>query len=174
MTYHLHTETAPAFTEDPRAQWRRRLQQKRCLVCGARGLVNNNQSYFCAAHIATHRYCSTCETLRTIEAHGKDSRCKACANERAIAAYYADPDRALYRIRLKQLAMRERNRCDEIFERMRWRIALAAFVRATPGWTWQQRADVLGIQRNHLADTYRRQCRGLCRDADAAERERRR
>lgn len=174
MSYALHTLDAPAQIEDPRTQLRRRLQQKRCLVCGARQLVNRNQSYFCRLHIATHRYCSMCETLRPTEAHGKDSRCKACANERAIAQYRADPDRTLYRIRLMQLARRRQSEADLIFEGIRRRIALAAFVAATPGWTWERRARVFGWQRNHMADSYRRQCAGLCRDADAATHERKR
>lgn len=174
MTYQLHTQDAPPIAEDPRAQVRRRMQQKRCLVCGAKELVNHNVSYFCARHIATHRYCSTCETLRSAEEHGKDDRCRGCANERALAAYYADPDRTLYRLRLKQIARRRQNRADEIFDAVRKRIFLASFVAATPTWTWAQRAAALGMNVTYIADMYRKQCAGRVRDADAADREKRR
>lgn len=162
------------ITEDPRAQARRRIQAKRCLVCGARQLAGgHNTSYFCARHIITHRWCPLCEVLRTAEEHGRDSRCRGCSNTRATAAYHADPDRALYRLRLKQLAQRQCNRADEIFACMRKRIFLAAFVRATPGWTWPRRAAWLGMNATHIAQAYRNQCAGRVRDPDAAERERR-
>lgn len=174
MTYQLHTQDAPPVAEDPRAQARRRLQQKRCLVCGARQLANHNISYFCPRHLSTHRWCPLCETLRTAEEHGRDSRCRGCANARAVAAYYADPDRTLYRLRLRQLARRRQSRADEIFSALRRRIALASFVAVTPGWTWARRAQVLGMNTNHIAQSYRNQCAGRVRDPDAAERERRR
>lgn len=173
MTYQLHTHDAPAVVEDARTQARRRIQSKRCLVCGARQLANHNVSYFCPRHLATHRWCRVCEVLRTAEEHGKDDRCRGCANERATAAYYADPDRALYRVRLRQLARRQCNRADEIFAVMRKRIFLAALVAATPGWTWARRAQTLGMNTNHIAQSYRKQCAGRVRDPDAAERERR-
>lgn len=174
MTYQLHTQDAPPIAEDPRAQGRRRIQHKRCLVCGARELAGQKTSYFCRRHIATHRWCPQCETLRTAEEHGRDGRCRGCSAERALAQYHADPDRTLYRLRLRQLAQRRQNRADEIFAVMRKRIALAAFVAATPGWTWAQRAAALQMDANHLADSYRKQCAGRVRDADAADREKRR
>lgn len=174
MSYQLYTLDAPPVAEDPRAQARRRLQQRRCLVCGSRDLSGGHKtSYFCALHIRTHRYCSTCETLRTAEDHGRDSRCRSCSSARALAQYRADPERTLYRLRLKQLARRRQSRVDEIFEAMRRRIALAAFVAATPGWSWPRRARLLGVNANHIAEMYRKQCAGRIRDADAAERERR-
>lgn len=174
MTYQLHTLDAPPIAEDARTQARRRIQQKRCLVCGARRLANQNVSYFCPTHLATHRWCPVCEVLRPTEEHGKDDRCRGCSNTRATQAYYADPDRTLYRLRLKQIARRRQNRADEIFDAARKRIALAAFVAATPGWTWAQRAAALGMNVTYIADMYRKQCRGLVRDADAADREKRR
>jgi hypothetical protein len=174
MTYQLHTHDAPAIAEDPRAQARRRIQHKRCLVCGARQLAGgHNTSYFCARHITTHRWCPLCEWLRTAEEHGKDSRCRGCSARKALAQYHADPGRTLYRLKLRQLARRQSNRCDEIFSAIRRRIALAAFVAATPGWTWAQRAQTLGMNVTHIAQTYRNQCAGRVRDPDAAERERR-
>lgn len=173
MTYQLHTQDAPAIAEDARTQARRRLQQRRCLVCGARQLANHNQSYFCVRHIATHRWCPLCETLRTADEHGRDSRCRECSAQRALAQYYADPDRTLYRLRLRQLARRQQSRADEIFEGVRRRIALASFVAATPGWTWIRRAETLGMNVKHISESYRKQCEGRVRDADAAERERR-
>lgn len=156
-------------TEDPRTAWRRRLQQRRCLVCGARDLIHAT-SYFCAAHIATHRYCSTCETLRPLDAHGRDSRCKACARARALTAYHQDSDRCLYRIRLRELRTRQYSRADQLFIAIRRRIALADLVAATPGWSWRRRAEAVGWNRAALADAYRRQTRGLVRDADMPDR----
>lgn len=164
--------TDAPITEDPRTQVRRRLQQKRCLACGAAQLVNHATSYFCAAHIDTHRYCSTCEVLRTTEAHGKDSRCKTCARSRALACYYEDPDRNIYRIRLKQIASRSCTRADQIFSGMRRRILLAACVRATPGLSWNKRAAIIGGHGSNLAAIYRAQCAGLVRDVDSTDRAR--
>jgi hypothetical protein len=164
MTYHLLTADAAPLAEDPRTQWRRRLQQRRCLVCGARKLANHNQSYFCLVHIATHRYCSTCETLRTIQEHGKDSRCKACSTARALATNRADPDRNLYRLALKRLAVRRETRGDAIFSNLRRRIALAELVARTPGWTWARRARAVVMDAQHLSTMYRRQCTGQCLD----------
>jgi hypothetical protein len=150
--------------------WRRRLQQRRCLVCGARQLVNQQTSYFCASHIATHRYCTLCETLRSAEEHGRDSRCRACATNRALMAYHADPDRTLYRIRLKQMAQRKATRGDQLFASVRRRIALADLVRATPGMSWPQRAAIVLGNPTWLADAWRKQVRGDVRDPDMADR----
>lgn len=90
--------------EDARTQARRRLQQQRCLVCGARQL--SGSSYFCTLHIRAYRFCSICETLRATADHGKDSRCKACAAGKALAYYHANADATIYRIRLRQIATR--------------------------------------------------------------------
>lgn len=174
MTYALHTQDAPALIEDPRTQARRRIQHKRCPVCGARKLVNRQTSYFCPLHIATHRWCCVCETLRTAQDHGKDSRCRACSARKALAQYHVDKDRTLYRLRLKQLARRQHSRSDEIFIALRKRIALAALVAATPGATWVARARLIGMNATHLAEAYRKQCAGRVRDADASEQEQRR
>lgn len=170
MTTILSTDGA--IVEDARTQARRRFQQKRCLVCGARQLHNQATSFFCSLHITTHRYCSTCETLRTTEEHGKDSRCKACARVRGLAAYHADPERHLYRLKLAQLAKRSETRGDQIFAGIRRRIALATFVANTPHWSWMRRGRFLGVDETNLAERYRQQTRGNVRDADAAERER--
>lgn len=150
-------DTADPIVEAPRAMWRRRLQQKKCLVCGSRDLHNRATSYFCTRHLASHRYCSTCETLRSAEEHGRDSRCKACAGARALATYYADPDRTRYRIRLRQIARRRHSRHDMVFIALRKQIALAAFVAATPGWSWVRRAAYLGVNKTELSADYRRQ-----------------
>jgi len=159
-------------TEDARTTWKRRLQQRRCLVCGARDLVNRQTSYFCQAHIADWRYCSTCETLRTAQEHGRDSRCKGCANVRGTAAYYADKDRTLYRRRLTELAKRRHTRSDQLFEAIRRRIALAELVKNTPGMSWAQRGRLVSADPTHLAESYRKQCRGDTRDADNIDRSR--
>lgn len=160
--------------EDDRTKWRRRLQQRRCLACGAAQLHNRTSSYFCSAHIRTHRYCSTCETLRERDARGKDSRCKSCASARALARYHANPGANLYRLRLKQMARRERTREDQIFDGVRRRIALAAFVKRTPGMSWPKRAAVLGVNPTQLAASYRTQLRDDLQDADASDRARER
>lgn len=169
MTY---LYSADVQTEDPRTQIRRRIQQRRCLVCGARKLPNPG-SYFCAHCFPDWRYCGLCERLRTAEAHGKDSRCKGCANDRATAAYYAHyRDANVYRIRLRQIASRTATRGDQIFEQMRRRIALAELVRQTPGWSWPKRAAVFGGNPTQLAYRYRwQQSDQLC-DVDAADRAR--
>lgn len=146
-------------TEDPRAQIQRRYQQRRCLVCGARRTRNQQTSYFCVRHYDDWRYCSTCATLRPAAAHGKDSRCKGCANIRATAAYHANPDRTLYRLRLKALAVRRHTAGDLMLAAVRRQIALAALVRATPGWSWQRRGQATGRDAAHLAESYRKQRR---------------
>lgn len=170
MTYPILTD-AP-ITEDPRTQLRRRLQQRRCLVCGVRQLAGNAHSYFCAAHLITHRFCPMCEGLRTAAEHGKDTRCLECNRRRGLAGYYADRDRTLYRLRLKQIARRQTTRVDQIFVQMRKRIALAEFVRATPGWSWPMRARHYGVWSSTLATAYREQCAGRVLDVDASERSR--
>lgn len=161
--------SANVETEDPRTQTRRRLQQRRCLVCGARQLVNQSTSYFCALHIGTHRFCPLCETVRTTEEHGNDSRCRPCAASRALAAYYAEPDRTLYRMRLKQMARRTCTRGDQIFASVRRRIWLADLVAATPGLSWPKRAALVGSDPTWLADAYRKQVGGAVRDPDQVD-----
>lgn len=148
-----------AETEDPRAQIKRRYQQRRCLVCGARRTKNQRTSYFCDRHWPDWRYCSSCATLRTASEHGKDSRCRACANAKSTAQYHADPDRCRYRLRLKALATRRQTRGDLLFAAIRWQITLAAFVRATPTWSWERRGRAVGRDAPHLAESYRRQMR---------------
>lgn len=159
---------AAVETEDIRTQTRRRLQQRRCLLCGARQLVTST-SYFCALHISTYRFCSLCETLRTTAEHGSDSRCKGCVSYRALAAYYADPDRTLYRMRLKQMARRANTRGDQIFASVRRRIWLADLVAATPGMSWPKRAALVGSDPTWLADAYRKQISGDVRDPDQVD-----
>lgn len=168
MTYLYSAERE---TEDSRTQIRRRLQQRRCLQCGARSLSPYG-SYFCRAHIRTHRFCSLCETLRPTEEHGKDSRCKACAAARALECYYANTDRNVYRIRLKQIANRTTTRGDQILEAVRRRIWLAELVRQTPGMSWPKRAAMVGMNATQLAQSYRWQCSGQLRDVDASDRAR--
>lgn len=158
--------------EDDRTTWRRRLQQRKCLVCGARKLVNQQTSYFCATHIDGYRYCSTCETLQSAAAHGRDSRCKGCANVRGTRAYHADKDRTLYRRRLTELARRRQSRSDQLFEAIRRRIALAELVKRTPGMSWEKRGRLVGADPTYLAESYRKQCRGDARDADNIDRKR--
>jgi hypothetical protein len=155
--------------EDPRTQIARRLQQQRCLVCGARNLVNHQTSYFCAAHIGDYRYCSLCGILRTTADHGKDSRCQKCASHKALAYYHANSDKTIYRIRLRQIAQRQFTRGDQIFAHMRRRIALAALVSQTPGWSWPRRAAVFGGNPTQLAYQWRRQNSTDLRDVDATD-----
>lgn len=171
MTY---LATAEPAIEPERTKWRRRLQQRRCLVCGAADLHNQKSSYFCSLHIGAYRYCSTCETLRTTTDHGKDSRCKGCASAKALAQYRADPDRCIYRLRLQSLSKRERSRGEQIFDGIRRRIALAELVRNTPGMSWEARGRIVQADPTYLAEAYRKQCRGQVRDADAIDRTRRR
>lgn len=166
MTY---LATADVEIESDRAKWRRRLQQRRCLACGAADLVNRKTSYFCIHCKPRWRYCSTCETLRLTIDHGKDSRCKGCASAKALAYYHARPDGNLYRLRLKELSRRTHTRGDQIFLGIRRRIALADFVRRTPGLSWPKRAALLGVDRGQLESSYRKQCRLDRRDADAAD-----
>jgi len=171
MTY---LATAERETEDPRVTLKRRYQQKRCLVCGARNRASPC-ALFCAAHIGAYRYCAVCGTVGTCDAHGRDkSRCRRCSSARATRAYHADPDRCLYRIRLMQMARRSGTRGDQIFESMRRRIALAALVAATPGWSWPQRARVFGKNAQQLAYNYRTQCAGPQMDVDSPDRMKRR
>ena len=147
-------------TEDARAMWQRRYQQRRCLVCGARRTRNQQTSYFCTAHYDDWRYCSTCATLRPADMHGKDTRCKGCAARKSLAQYYVNPDRCRYRLRLNQLSRRQHNQADRIFIAIRRQIALAELVRCTPGMSWQARGRLVGYDPTHLAESYRRQSRG--------------
>lgn len=161
-------DSAEPIVEADRTKWRRRLQQKRCLACGARRLARGG-SYFCVAHKADWRYCSTCETLRATPDHGKDSRCKGCASRKALAYYHARPDANLYRLRLKELSRRNKTRADQIFDGIRRRIALADFVKRTPGLSWRRRAALVGVNPTQLESSYWRQCRDDLRDVDAAD-----
>lgn len=171
MTY---LATAERETEDVTTQVRRRYQQQRCLVCGARDRASP-WSLFCAAHIGDYRHCAVCGTVSTLDVHGRDkSRCKRCSSERALDAYYADPDRCLYRIRLMQMAKRSGTRADQIFESMRRRIALADLVKSTPGWSWARRAAIVGKNAQQLAYNYRTQCAGPRLDVDSPDRMKRR
>lgn len=160
--------TTPLVEAD-RTKWRRRLQQQRCIACGAAQLHNRKSSYFCSAHVRTHRYCSTCETLRETTDHGKDSRCKGCASAKALAQYHAYPDANLYRLRLKELSRRTRTRADQIFDGIRRRIALADFVQRTPGLLWRERAALIGVDPKQLESSYWRQTRDDLQDVDAAD-----
>jgi len=168
----MYLASADVQSEDERTTWRRRLQQQRCLVCGARDLVNHQTSYFCAAHIADWRYCGLCETLRPAAEHGADARCRSCANDRALAAYHANPDATIYRIRLRQIARRQHTRGEQIFIHLRRRIALAELVRQTPGWSWPRRAAVFGGYPQQLAYAWRQQQSAQLRDVDAADKAR--
>ena len=161
-----------AETESPRQQWRRRLQQRRCLACGARQLHHGGRSNFCAPHFRTHRWCSGCETVRELSEHGKNKLCRACDAAWKNRAYHAHPDAELYRIRLRRMASRTHTRVETIFAEVRRRIALADLVRATPGMTWRQRGQLVGRHGSFMAEMYRKQCRGDVRDPDHAERSR--
>lgn len=157
-----------AEVEGERARWRRRIQQRRCLVCGSRDLVNQGSSYFCAEHLRTHRWCGLCETLRPLEAHGLDCRCRTCSTARSLAYHRANTERTAYRQRLRDIARRRHTRGEQILVNMRRRIALAAFVAATPGMSWAARGRLLGAAGRTLAEAYRAQCRGRA-DVDAAD-----
>lgn len=165
----LPIDPAVVLEEDDRTKWRRRLQQKRCIACGAADLHNHKSSYFCTRHVRTHRYCSTCETLRPIAQHGKDSRCKGCASRKALDYYHARPDANLYRLRLKELSRRKKTRADQIFDGIRRRIALADFVKRTPGMSWRKRAALIGVHHGQLEASYWRQIRNDLQDVDAAD-----
>jgi hypothetical protein len=160
-----------AEEEAERARWRRRIQQRRCLVCGSPQLLNRLTSYFCADHFPTHRWCYVCETLRNAESHGRDGggRCRPCAAVRALGQYHAAPDANLYRNRLRGMARRQSTRAEQIFAGMRWRIALAALVAATPGLSWRARGRLIGRSGENMARVYRAQCRGENRDRDAID-----
>lgn len=166
-------DPAQPLEEDNRTRWRRRLQQRRCIACGARDILPYG-AYFCAIHQQSHRYCSTCETLREVAAHGKDSRCKSCAAQRALARYHAYPDANLYRLRLKELSKRSKTRADQIFDGIRRRIALATFVRQTPGLTWKQRGEIAGVNPKQLEASYYKQIRDDLKDADYCDQARNR
>jgi hypothetical protein len=158
--------------EDTRTQLRRRYQQKKCLICGARDRAGRT-ALFCAAHL-DYRYCATCMTVRTSASHGRDkSRCKTCSATRALDHYYRDPDRCLYRMRLIQMAKRSGTRGDQIMDSMRRRIALADLVRQTQGMSWPKRAALIGANACQLAYNYRTQCAGPLPDADTPDRAKR-
>lgn len=161
-------DSAAPLIEDDRTRWRRRLQQRRCLACGARQIVRGG-GYFCIRCRQHWRYCSTCETLRVASEHGKDSRCKGCASAKALSYYHARPDANLYRLRLKELARRKKTRADQIFDGIRRRIALADFVKRTPGMSWRKRAALVGVNPTQLESSYWRQCRDDLRDVDASD-----
>jgi hypothetical protein len=159
MEYTTLQDWPEAASEDRYQQVQRRYRQRRCLVCGARRTRNRQTSFFCDRHYDDWRYCSTCRVLRTTDEHGKDSRCRGCANVKATAQYHADPDRCLYRLRLKALARRQQTRADMLLVAVRRQIALAALVRATPGWSWERRGRAVGYNATYLAESYRKQLR---------------
>lgn len=161
-----------ALTETPREQWRRRYQQRRCLACGARELHAGGRSNFCALHFRSHRWCSACETVREKAEHGATKLCRGCDAGWKRRAYDRHPESNLYYMRLKRMAERTHTREETIFAEVRRRIALAAFVRATPGLTWRARGRLVGRHGNSMAENYRKQCRGDVRDPDHAERSR--
>lgn len=167
-------ESTEPLTEAARTCWRRRLQQRKCLMCGARDLVNHGTSYFCATHRADWRYCSTCETLRPLAAHGKSWTCNSCANIKATARYHADPEPTLYRLRLQQLAKRTQTREDQIFMQVRKRIVIADLVKRTPGLSWTARGALIGRNAKNLSREYRDQCAGRVFDMDRPDSARRR
>jgi hypothetical protein len=166
----------------------------RCAVCGCTAhTIPHTKSRsslcdWCADELvkAGKRWCGHCHLgvplAQWASPHAK--RCQACTREydaqrdrtaqrsRAIAAYHADPDRFIYRMRLKQIASRRCSRADQVFRSMRKRIALARIVSATKGWSWTQRARRFGGYPNQLATDYRRQCAGLVGDVDNADRAR--
>jgi hypothetical protein len=157
------------ITESPKTQLRRRYQQKKCLVCGAKNRATP-WALFCASHRATHRYCSLCETVQAVGDYGADrSRCRICSRRRALDQYYADPERSKYRIRLRQMAVRSGTRGDQVFANIRRRIALANLVRQTPGISWPERGQLIGRYGPQLASDYRDQCAGRVRDVDAPD-----
>jgi anaerobic selenocysteine-containing dehydrogenase len=167
MTYF---SSAEEHTELPAAQLRRRYQQKKCLVCGAKNRATP-WALFCASHSATHRYCSLCETVVATPDYGSDrSRCRLCSKRRALDHYYADPDRSKYRIRLRQMAGRQGTRGDQVFANIRRRIALAELVRRTPDMSWTERGRMVGRYGPQLASDYRHQCAGTVRDVDTPDR----
>lgn len=159
-----------------------------CQNCGCAG-VTIPHAYsrspicdWCAddLRLAGKRWCAHCKRGQplTLWASRKATRCRTCTagyharrtsaphRSRQLEAYYANPDRTLYRIKLKQMAMRRESRADQIFSHMRKRIALAEMVKRTPGWSWTMRARRFGSTAQQLAYDYRRQCAGLVRDAD--------
>lgn len=166
----MPTDTSAPLTESPRSQVRRRYQQKKCLHCGARTRATP-WALFCAAHVATHRYCPLCETVQDATSYGSDrSRCQTCSRARALKHYYADPDRSKYRIRLIQMAQRRETRGDQVFANMRRRIALAELVKTTPDMSWVERGALVGRYGPQLASDYRDQCAGRVRDVDVPDR----
>jgi hypothetical protein len=72
-----------------------------------------------------------------------------------------------------QLARRQGTRGDQMLDCMRRRIALAALVKRTPRWTWEQRGQLVGRYGPQLAADYRDQCAGRVRDVDSADRDKR-
>jgi hypothetical protein len=167
MTWRMISAADAPQTEDPRTRARRRIQQRKCLVCGARQLHNNNSAFFCSLHFGAWRWCCICETLRPAAEHGgKPNHCRACHAARVRQEYRANPDAARYAVALKRMATRQNTTEDLIFEHMRRRITLAAIVRATPGWTWAQRARAYSMSAWHMVANYNRQRRGDVRDLD--------
>lgn len=162
-----------------------------CQNCGCAGVTIPHASRrspicdWCAEDLAHagKRWCAHCRKgqPRTLWASPRSKRCRACTSaydaarvkapvrSRQLANYYADPDRTIYRIRLKHMAQRSSTRADQIFDGMRKRIALATFVARTPGWSWTMRARRYGMCAVGMAATYRKQCAGAVRDADMAD-----
>lgn len=169
-------------------------QTWRCGRCGSVGRISPRAAprsplcRWCASELRRdgQRWCAHCRRgqPRAQWAAPAAKRCRDCTRgyeqrrdvtaqrARSLACYRADPARAIYRIRLGQIARRRATRGDQIFAGMRKRIALATLVARTPGWSWTMRARRFGGWPAQLATDYRRQCAGLTGDADNADRAR--
>lgn len=167
MTYRLITQDAPPLIEDPRAQWRRRLRQHRCLVCGSPDL--HYHSVFCAPHRISHRWCAPCETLRAAEEHGPDRyTCRTCSSRQWSQWRKNNPEADRYARVLRQMAERRSTLGDAVLGTAARRVALAELVRRTRGATWAERARLCGYTGDWraLRAAYVRQCRGDLHDPD--------
>lgn len=166
MTYRLITQEAPPIVEDARTQVRRRMQQRRCLVCGARQL--HPHTYFCAFHFGHYGYCRVCEVVRPRAEHGNQLECRGCRSADRMRRHEADPDAQRYRLRLRQMRTRLYSMSDLVLTTAARRIALADLVRATPGATWSERAARIEwpYTWRALRVAYLRQCGGDVKDPD--------
>lgn len=166
MTYRLITQDAPPVVEDARTQVRRRMQQRRCLVCGARQL--HPHTYFCGAHFGHYGYCRVCEVVRPRAEHGKHLECRGCRSAERMRRHRDDPDAARYRLRLRQIAQRHYSIGEAVLATAARRIALADLVRRTPGMPWAERAALINwpYTWNALRVAYLRQCGGDVKDPD--------
>ncbi|MBK8211821.1 MAG: hypothetical protein IPK78_19640 [Rhodospirillales bacterium] len=155
--------------EDARQRTRRRLQQRRCLVCSSRALANRATSYFCVSHIATHRYCGVCETLRTATEHGNDlalpyvrrhGRWRTTTPTLSGTCIASDPAVQYTPAQSGGSNLRRHPPAHRA----------GRSVASTPGASWQQRAAHTTYSYQQLAAAYREQCAGLVHDADYPER----